>query len=194
MIPGSGSRRRRRGSGGGGGAKFVSIRICYPNTGCCATFPTHARPSRPVPDRQTGAPSSFFHLFIPCCPLATALTQLIPFSAESRPFSLLSRVLGISSTQCARMPSCSLARRESHLWCRAAAGPCVHAAQSRSRGAEQLPFMAIPGHTYEGSGAALEAGGRQPEPGIKLVRPCAASLPRSRIEMRVLDRRSHRRR
>ena len=131
----------------------------------CATFPTRPRQT----DGRAFIILSSIH---PCCQsLATALTQLIPFSAESRPFSLLSRVLGISSTQCARMPSCSLARRESHLWCRAAAGPCVHAAQSRSRGAEQLPFMAIPGHTYEGSGAALEAGGRQPDPGIKLAGP-----------------------
>ena len=142
--------------------------------GCCATFPTHARPSRPVPDRRARLHHSFIYSSL--LPVTCHRFDTTHFHSlrTSRPFSLLGIQYPARNVRGCR----PFAPSRRHLRCRAAAGPCVHAAQSisvarSSRGAEQLPFMAIPGHTYEGSGAALEAGGRQPEPGIKLVRPYA---------------------
>ena len=140
--------------------------------GCCATFPTHVRPSRPVPDRQTGTPSSSFHPYHhPCC----YFTMVIPCHRFDATHSIVcGRVdhSAYSNIQHAdRCRSFAPSRRERVYALVPRTLARVHAAQSRSRGAEQLPFMAIPGHTYEGSGAALEAGGREPDLGIQFVRP-----------------------
>ena len=119
-----------------------------------------------LPDpSQTDRRARLHHPFI--------LSSLLPVTChrfDAAHSILCGRVdIGLIFSTCADAVRRSLAQRERVTF--GAAGTCVHAAQSRSRGAEQLPFMAIPGHTYEGSGAALKAGGRQPDLGIKFVWP-----------------------